>query len=116
MNDLYLPSELTSLFSKTYRGQYYKGNWEIVSYRVNTLDQYELVPHLYKNELTIVLHPSFLNSNTIYQFFKIKDNKVELSILGTRFNGIDITYSVPPYCKNKIYKVKKWLEQKLKEE
>ena len=116
MNDLYLPSELTSLFSKTYKGQYYKGYWKIVSYETNTCDQYEPIPHLHNNKLTIVLHPCYRNSNTIYHFFTIKNNKVELSILGTRFNGIDIDYSIPPYCKSKIYKVKKFLEKKLNQE
>lgn len=115
MEDLYLPNELTILFDKSYKGQYYKGWWEIVDKEINVCDQYDHVPHIHKKKLTIVLHPYYRNSNTIFHFFEIKNNEVELSILGTRFNGLDIYYSEQPYCKNKIYKVKKFLEQKYKE-
>lgn len=115
MKDTFLPFELANLFWTDYKGKYYKGWWEILDYETNICDQYDNIPHLHNDSLTIILHPTQRNSNTIYHFFKIENNEVKLTVYGTRFNGLDIEYSEPPYCKGKIYKVKKWLEELIKE-
>lgn len=116
MKDRNMPFELSKLFQTDYKGRYYRCWWEIVDHITNQCDQNEQVPHLYKNQLTIISHPYHWNDNTIYHYFKIENNEVKLTIYGTRFNGLDITYSEPPHCKNKIYKIKKWLETLIKEE
>lgn len=116
MKDQDLPEELEKLFYlKDYSGRYYKGYWEIVNGSIGQCDQWEPHPHVYQNELTIVLHPKRRNSNTWFYFFKIKGKEVELNILGTRWNGNDIWTKNIPYGKNKINKVLKWLKEKAEE-
>ena len=117
MKDQDLPYELEKLFYfKDYSGRYYKGYWEIVSGSTGQCDQWEPHTHIYKNELTIILHPKHRNSNTYFYFFNINGKEVELNILATRGNGIDIWTKNIPHGKNKINKVLKWLKEKLKEE
>ena len=113
MEDLYLPNELTNLFIKTYKGQYYKGWWEIVDKTMNVCDQYDDIPHLHNDRLTIILHSYYSNSKTIYHFFKIEENKVKLEIFATTDRGAYFSFDEPPYCKSKIMKVKKYLENKI---
>lgn len=116
MKDQNLPKELEKLFYlKDYSNSYYKGYWEIVSGSTGQCDQWEPHTHIYKNELTIILHPKRRNSNTWFYFFKIKGKEVELNILGTRCNGNDIWTKNIPYGKSKINKVLKWLEEKAEE-
>lgn len=116
MKDFNLPEELTNLFIKSYRSQYgYRGWWEIVDQEQNVCDQYEDTPHWHKDRLIIILHSTYWNDNTYYHYFTINDGKIVLSVLGTRGNGLDIWLKEPVHCKSKIMKVKKYLEQKLKE-
>lgn len=116
MKDQNLPKELENLFYlKDYSECYYKGYWEIVSGSIGQCDQWESHPHIYRNELTIILHPKHWNDNTYYYFFKINGKEVELNILGTRCNGIDIWTKEITKGKNKINKVLKWLKEKAEE-
>ena len=71
MKDQNLPYELEKLFYlKDYLGRYYKSYWEIISGSIGQCDQWEPHMHIYKNELTIVLHPKHRFDTTYFYFLK----------------------------------------------